>query len=45
MGNISARAITLLCKTVPNAKDLQKLGTIGLHIIRQKWKISPIFSE
>jgi hypothetical protein len=27
-------------KTVPNAKDLQKLGTLEIHIIRKKRKIS-----
>jgi len=40
MGNRSARAITFLRKTVPNAKDLQKLGTLAIHIIRKKRKIS-----
>jgi len=40
MGNRSARAITFLCKTVPNAKHLQKLGTLEIRIIRKKRKIS-----
>ena len=30
MGNTSARAITFLCEIVPNAKYLQKLGTLLL---------------
>ena len=29
-----------LCKTVPNAKDSQKLGIVEIHIIRKKRKIS-----
>jgi DNA-binding transcriptional regulator YiaG len=46
MGNTSARAITFLCKTVPNAKDLQKLGTLEIRIIRRKRKISvPCFQR
>ena len=40
MGNTSARAITFLCTTVPNAKYLKELGTIEIHIIRKKRKIS-----
>ena len=43
MGNTSARAITFLYKTVPNAKDLKELGTLEIHIIRggkKKRKIS-----
>ena len=36
----SARAITFLCKIVPNAKHLQKLGTTELCIIRKKRKFS-----
>jgi hypothetical protein len=40
MGNKSGSAIIILCKTVPNAKDLQKLGTLEIHIIRKKRKIS-----
>jgi hypothetical protein len=40
MGNTSAKAITFLCKTVPNAKDLQKLGTLEIRIIIKKRKIS-----
>ena len=36
MGNTSARAIIFSCKTDPNAKDSQKLGTIEICIIRKK---------
>ena len=36
MGNTSARAITFLYKTVPNAKDLKELGTLEIDIIRKK---------
>jgi hypothetical protein len=43
MGNKSGSAIIILCKTVPNAKDLQKLGTLEIHIIRKKRKISVHF--
>jgi hypothetical protein len=39
MRNTSARVITFLCKTVPNAKDLQKLGTLEIRIIIKKRKI------
>jgi len=48
MGNTSAMAITFLCKckTVPNAKDLQKLGTLELSVMRKKRKISvPCFQS
>ena len=38
MGNTSARAITFLYKTVPNAKDLKELGTLEIHIIKKKKK-------
>jgi len=37
--NIS-KAITFLCQNVQNAKDLKKLGTLDIHIIRKKMKIS-----
>jgi hypothetical protein len=40
MGNTSVRAITFLHKTVSNAKELQKLGTLEILIIRKKRKIS-----
>jgi hypothetical protein len=40
MGNTSARAITFLCKTVLNAKNLQKLGSLEIRIIRKRRKIS-----
>jgi DNA-binding transcriptional regulator YiaG len=40
MGNMSARAITFSCKTVPNIKDLQKLDILEISIIRKKRKIS-----
>jgi len=40
MGNTSARAITFLHTTVPNAKDLKELGTIEIYIMRMKRKIS-----
>jgi DNA-binding transcriptional regulator YiaG len=40
MRNTSARAITFLCKTAQNAKDLKELGTTEIHIIRKKRKIS-----
>jgi hypothetical protein len=40
MGNTSVRVITFLCKTLPNAKDLQKLGTPEIDIIRKRRKIS-----
>jgi hypothetical protein len=43
MGNISARAIIFM--QIPNAKDLQKLGTTEIHIIRKRRKICPMFSE
>ena len=36
MRNTSASAITFLHKIVPNAKHLQKLGTLEVHIIRKK---------
>jgi len=45
MGNTSARAITFLHKTVQKAKDLQKLGTLEVCIIRKKSKNSVLFSE
>jgi hypothetical protein len=46
MGNTPARAITFLCKTVPNEKDLQKSGTLEIRIIRKKRKISvPCFQS
>jgi len=38
MGNTSARAITFLYKTIPNAKDLKELGTLEMHIITKKKK-------
>jgi len=40
MGNTSARAITFLCTTVPNAKDLKEFGTTEIHFIRKRSKIS-----
>ena len=47
MGNTSARAITFLYKTVPNAKDLKELGTLEIHITRKKKNenFSPMLSE
>jgi len=46
MGNTSARAITFSYKTVPNIKDLQKLGILEISIIRKKRKISvPCFQS
>jgi len=43
MGNTSARAITFLHKTASNAKDLQKLGTLEVRIVRKKTSV--LFSE
>jgi hypothetical protein len=46
MGNTSVRVITFLCKTLPNANHLQKLGTLEMGIIRKKRKISvPCFQS
>jgi hypothetical protein len=46
MVNTSARDITFLCKTVPNAKELQKLDTLEICNIRKKKKISvPCFQS
>jgi hypothetical protein len=46
MGNTSVRVITFLCETSPNAKDLQKLGTLVRCIIRKERKISvPCFQS
>ena len=48
MGNTSARAITFLYKTVPNAKDLEELGTLDIHIIRgggEEENFGPMLSE
>jgi len=45
MGNTSARAITFLHKTVPNAKELQKFGILEVRNIRKKRKNSVLFSE
>jgi hypothetical protein len=38
MGNTSVMLITFLCKTLPNAKHLQKLGTFEIGTIRKKRK-------
>jgi hypothetical protein len=43
MGNTSARAITFLYKTVPNAKYLKELGTLEIHI--KKKNFGPMLSE
>jgi len=40
MGNTSGRVITFIRQTLPNAKDLQKLGILEIHTIRKKRKIS-----
>ena len=45
MGNISARTITFYAKIVPNAKDLQKLGTFEIRITRKKGKSVPCFQS
>jgi len=45
MGNTSAREITFLHKIVPNAKDLQKLGTLEVCNIRKNRKHSVLFSQ
>jgi len=45
MGNTYARAITFSHKTVPKAKDLQKLGTLEVRIIRKKRKTLSCFQS
>jgi hypothetical protein len=39
MGNTSVMLITFLCKTLPNAKHLQKLGTFEIGTIKKNRKI------
>jgi len=40
IGNTAARTITCLCLNALKAKDLKKLGTLEIRIIRKKMKIS-----